>query len=311
MFIDVLTRVSADTGLGIVQKREVLNNILHVAAKEIHSKLECNSIYREVSVVVPPNKIIALPSIIGDIKGMRLSEIEQTVELHGLTQPKYVLDVSLYKFRNWRDLGESPVHTLPANVGPISFYPKAIETTPITIKISGPTNLGSKIEESVIISSLSGHSTIQLFDPNIDSITCAQKRNYDIIIKDSAGTEIAVLYNTFDKTRYKLIDVSEYSWPSDTVDDEFIMDICYKKPAIKLVNDSDSFYAGDEYDEAWYCMAMHIFLDPLQNRKDESLMFRAKCADLLQSTKDSKEKGIMKQMVFGPNKYYNLFPSSY
>ena len=60
MLIDVLTRLSADTGLGIVQKRESLLQILNSAAKEIRSKLECNSIYREISVVVPKNKIIAL-----------------------------------------------------------------------------------------------------------------------------------------------------------------------------------------------------------------------------------------------------------
>lgn len=312
MLIDVLTRLSADTGLHVEQKRNVLLQYINNAAKEIHKKLDCNRIYREMTVVVPADKIIALPSNVGEIRGLKFTEHDVVFNVESLNSPKYTNNIEVFKLTNWRDLGDSPVHTLPQNIGTIKLFPKGIETVPVTVCISGATNLSAKLEERILVNNIGGHSSTNLFNPELHSIMCSVSRKYDIVIKDANDNEIAVLNNNERRTRYKLIDVSELGWINDTDNNETLIDILYKVPVTELLNDSDMFYTDDEtYDQAWYCMAMHLFLDPLKDRKEESMIYRGKCTDLLREAKESSEGDIVKKISFGKNKYYGLFDKYY
>lgn len=307
MLIDILSRLSADTGLHVEQKRTLLLTYINHAAKELHKKLECNRMHREMTVAVPSNKIISLPSLVGETKGFRFTEHAATIDLESLNQPKYTSNVETFKLTNFRDLGDSPVHTLPQNIGKLKVYPKGIESSPITLCISGATNSAARVEERILVNNIAGHETMKLFTPDINSIMCASNRTYDIVIKDAAENEIAVLNNNERRTRYKLIDVSEFGWTSDTDNNETLIDVLYKVPATELINDSDMFYTDDEsYDEAWYCMAMHLFLDPLKDRKEDSMIYRGKCTDLLREAKESSEGNIVKRINYPSNKYFDI-----
>src|SRR6266576_3181861 len=143
---------------------------------------------------------------------MRIHTNELPFDLHSMAAPRYVANTIGYRFKNWRDLGESAVHTLPANIGPLTLINQVIEDPPITVLIDGETNKAARIQESVL---MSGNSAItnNSFTTKIYTIACATRvRNSDIVVRDANNNVIATLYNTDTKTRYKVCDVSQVFW---------------------------------------------------------------------------------------------------
>lgn len=306
MLIDVLTRLSADTGYHLTDQRASLINLTNRAADTIHKMLECNKMFREVTLVVSPDSVVTLPSYIGEIRGLRMHTNELPFDLHSIGSPRYTSSTLSFKFKNWRDLGESVVHTLPTLVGQLTIESNVVETTPVQLLISGQTNLAARIEETITLNAAS-KTTVNLFGPQIYKIACLTERTGDIVIKDANGTEIATLYNTENQTRYKLIDVSQVFWTLDTAAGESFIDLCYKVKASRLIKDTDSFYAGDDYDNAWYHMAMHHYFSPLTGREVDSTTQHSLSVVALQSIKDGSEQEIVKKATFGRNKFYGLF----
>lgn len=309
MLLNVITDVAAETGMDLDSQKEKLIRLANRAAKEMWKELECNKIYREVTLVVPIDKVVSLPSLIGELRGMRMHTNDLPFDLHSIGQPRFVTTTMGYKFKNWRDLGESGVYTKLTQVGPLILTTPTVEDNPVDVVISGQTATGAQIQEVIRMDELS-KQTNNLFGPELFSIGCfSNNRKFDISIacNDDLLTEIAVLYNNQQKTRYKIVDVSQVYWSIDTSLNESFIDVMFKVPQVELVNDADSFYAGDDYDEAWYSMCMYFYLKPLQNRLQDAMAAKASCMSFLQAAKDSTEQGIVKKIQFGRNKYFGLF----
>jgi hypothetical protein len=103
------------------------------------------------------------------------------------------------------------------------------------------------------------------------------------------------------------VDVSQIFWTLDTSAGESLIDVLYKVPKTSLFRDSDSFYAGDDFDEAWYNMAMHLYYKPIQNRKDDSVAFLGLAMNDVRAAKESAESGIIKRLSYGRNRFYGIF----
>lgn len=300
MLIDVLTRVCEDTGYDIVQERAKAIKLLNQASSELYQELDCNRIKREISCLVGRNMIVALPSMIGELQGMRQHSSEVIVPLESMT-PRYASNTLGYKWKNWRDLGESPVHTLPQAIDTLSFTSAVIESS--VVKISGQTNVAAIESESVTLDASPKTST-KLWNPaGLKSITSTSDRTCDIVVLDAEGNEIAVLYNNERRTRYKMVDVSELFWGNDNSDGQTIVDILYKEPLYYLTNDTDSFPAGDIYDDAWHARAMSLYFAPMQGRLSDANRYRMMSLNLLRNIKDGSEKSTIKKLEFGRNKY--------
>lgn len=312
MLIDVITRLAQDIGYHVVQQRDKLVRLANDSAKEIYQELDCNRIKREVSCLVGRNKHVALPYFIGELQGMRQCSSEQLIPLMPMV-PRYASDTMSYKWKNWRDIGESPFHTLPVSIDALTFEASVIESA--VVRINGQTNVAARESEDITLDSSPKDST-KLYNPaGIRSISSASTRTCDITVKDGEGNEVAILYNSQAKTRYKMVDVSKLFWGADNNSDETIIDILYKEPLWLLTEDTDSFPAGDIYDEAWYyrAMSVHFNSKPTLNTSlaatNHTLSLVA-----LRNIKDGSERGIIKKLEFGRNKYmrqdnYNTFDS--
>jgi len=300
MLIDVLTRVCEDVGYHITQERDKGIKLLNQASREIYQELDCNRIKREISCLVGRNMIVALPSMIGELQGMRQHSSEVLVPLESMT-PRYASNTLGYKWKNWRDLGESPVHTTPANIDTLTFEASVLEDA--IVKINGQTAAAAATSESVTIDASPKDSTNLWVPAGLKSITSTSARTCDIIVKDGDGTEVAVLYNNERRTRYKMVDVSELFWGNDNTEGQTIIDILYKEPLYYLTNDTDSFPAGDIYDEAWHARAMAIFYATTEGRMQDANRWRMVSLNLLRNIKDGSEQGVIKKLTFGRNKY--------
>src|SRR6202000_530225 len=119
-----------------------------------------------------------------------------------------------------------------------------------------------------------------------------------------------ILPNTDRKTRYKMIDVSQFPSLLDISSADgtsSLIDVLYKVPLRKLTADSDSFPAGDDYDNAWYYFALWCWYLPMQNKTKETAEALQEALIAAQSVKDDTESSIEKKITFGQNKFYNLF----
>src|SRR5947207_937817 len=238
---------------------------------------------------------------------MRMNTNELPFDVNSIAQPRYVSTTLAHKFKNWRDLGESAIQQTLSQATQLILAPAGGSTEPnsVTYQIAGPTATSKYIEET--ISGTTGGITSNVFT-DVVSISCADDRVYDTIVQEQvSNTVVAVLDNNQIKTRYKWIDVSLIFWTIDTVDQGSLIDVLYKLPKTKLRNDTDSFYAGEDYDEAWYSMSMYQYLRLIQNRLNDAQAMRAAGLAMLQAAKDSSESGIMKKIQFGRNKFYGLF----
>ena len=307
MLYPIIKRVSAETGIDLVQDRVVLVDYFNAACRVFHGELEANKMFREVTLVVPPDKIISLPSFIGEIRGIRIHSSEQLVPLHMMNTPRYSNSTLAYRVKNWRDLGDSPVQCNLTNVGPLTLTCSNVEATPVTVQIAGQTSSASKLEESILVNATTV-TTVNQFGPTIFSIACFGDRNNDITISDSQGNVLAVLGNKDSKTRYKLMDVSQIYWPtSDTSAGNFFADILYKLPFVNCKNDTDSFAGGDDYDEAIYNMMMHLNFAAQGGKDQQANAALGRAMQLLKAAKDGSEEGVHKKLQWGRNKFYDLF----
>src|SRR4051812_29212754 len=127
MIYNVLKAVAADTGLHPVDKRVSLISILNRAAKEMYNELECNKIYQETTLVVPVNKVISLPSFVGELRGMRTHTNEMPFDLESIGQPRYIKNTFDYRMKNWRDKGETACHTIPTDYAPLTIEATGVE----------------------------------------------------------------------------------------------------------------------------------------------------------------------------------------
>lgn len=308
MLFNVLKRLAADTGYGIVQQRAALLALLNQSALELYNMLECNKIYREATLVVAKNSVVALPNFVGELRGMRAHTEDAPFDLNSIGSPRYVSGVWNYRVRNWRDLGETPVHTLVSLVGPLTLTIDVIDAT-VSVLIVGQTNIAQRIQETIVMDAAS-KTTVNSFGPAIYKIASFSPRNGDITILDGGAIEVAKLYNTDNQSRYKLVDVSEVFWSDDTSNSESLIDVAYKVPLIQFSQDADSFPAGDDYDNAWYNMAMSLYYLPLENGAAQATAYRGASLAAVIAAKDGSEDQIVKKLSFGRNKFFSLFNRS-
>lgn len=308
MYIDVVQRLATSTGLDVVRQRLTLQNLLNNGAKELYNRLQCNKIHWENTLRVPNNKIVSLPNYLGEIKGIRSSISGVLIDLQGMSQPRYTSATWKYRWKNWRDLGESAVMQLPSAVAPLSIT-ATVQSPPITVLVSAQTQNAFRIEEEVLMDA-PVKQTVNMFGPEIYTIACMQDRNCDITISDVNGLVLAQLPNTDRKTRYKMIDVSQFPSLMDVSSSDgssSLIDVLYKVPLRRLTKDSDCFPAGDDYDNAWYYFSLWLYYLPIQNKANEAGEAFSAALMATQAVKDDTESSIEKKLTFGKNKFFDLF----
>jgi hypothetical protein len=301
MLKNVIERLAEDTGMNLTVDRAALVKLANRGAEDLHTKIEANFLRREITVVVPRNKVIALPLSVGNIRGLAESTNDLRIPLHTRQQPRYVKSNREYTIHNWRDLGFSPIHTSLDVIAPLKLQIAVVENPAVVVKILGQTVSAQKIEEEVTVSAVEV-STVNSFGPAIFSIASFNTgRLHDIIILDDDDNEIAVLANNAQNTQYKLIDVSEYYWNIDTENDETLVDVLYKLPYTSLENDSDNFLFSDS---AVYFNAMALWLATQQGKEIQAGGFQAQALIEAEANKNDQELMQEKKLDFGRTPYY-------
>lgn len=300
----LLQRLAEKTGYDLTTQRDQLVRLANQGAKEIYETTDLPNSLMEVVVGVPANKQIALPRFIGDLRNMREVDTKLRHDLLDM-RPRYNYQPWGQMWRKWRLKGITPIHTSIASESPVTLITPAVETEPPVVVITGKIATANKITDSITVDALS-KTGVRPF-AEIYNISCKTLRTYDITVKDINGIELAVLANNEYRTRYVLVDVSEYPFATNECGTR-CMEVLYKKPYEWMTEDTDEFHA-DGYEDAIFYKCMSIWSADQEGKEQRALLAEQKVNGMLINKINHAEGPTQKEMTFAPNPYLGFHPN--
>jgi len=309
MLIDILKQIAPLTGYNLSDadsRSYLVDVIVNPAAKELYKTYELCNVNDEQVFLLPAGKqVLALPYYVGNVISIRDVDFQRPFEITDMRIRYHDMSIGYPSVFTWREKRkEAPLHTVTNNDGKITLRMSEPSKSNITITITGRTLVASKTSEDVVFAvGDTEHTTVNSFLlEDIDSIRKSNYNEQDIYLYDMVMTEISVIPNCLLKPCYTLYNVqNEYSAMSYQKDR--YMEVLFRKAYIPMVKDTDSFVAGDIYDEAIYWKAAEIYYTKRQGEDSVMLADAAykKCEDLVNKISDANDYNKFRPLPFGSN----------
>lgn len=299
----ILDRVGKKLGINPNDnhQRSIMLDYLNEAAQELYEESDMVGSLTEDSFYVQGDKTIALPSNVSSIRAMREKESKYPWVLTNLTE-RYSRNNVEQDDRTWRVRGYEPFKVTPTSYSGIKAT--ATQSMPeITLTVVGTRSDSSRFVEEVEMDGTS--NTFSTTFTSIESVIKSDVCTYDISIKQSDDTVLAVIPNNEKESRYLICDVSEYPWESTaTQDDEHTLEVLYKKKLPYLSKDSDEFPA-DGYDNILINKVMQLFLEE-QGKMEEARIYDQKASRSLGRRNADLERGQLQKVKFDKHPHDKL-----
>tara|TARA_R100000664_G_scaffold7716_2_gene12932 strand:+ start:434 stop:1402 length:969 start_codon:yes stop_codon:yes gene_type:complete len=299
----ILDRVGKKLGINPNDnhQRSIMLDYLNEAAQELYEESDMVGSLTEDSFYVQGDKTIALPSNVSSIRAMREKESQYPWVLTNLTE-RYSRNNVEQDDRTWRVRGYEPFKVTPTSYSGIKAT--ATQAMPeITLTVVGTRSDASRFVEEVEMDGTS--NTFSTTFTSIESVIKSDVCTYDISIKQSDDTVLAVIPNNEKESRYLICDVSEYPWESTaTQDDEHTLEVLYKKKLPYLSKDSDEFPA-DGYDNILINKVMQLFLEE-QGKMEEARIYDQKASRSLGRRNADLERGQLQKVKFDKHPHDKL-----
>lgn len=286
----VASNEGINTTLNAAQKARY-RALINLAAEEIWESTDLPGCEKEVVLRVTADKEMALPSFVGELRGIRSLEDETRWNVTNM-RPRYSGNPWPDKWTGWRYKGMSAIQTEITNAAPLTVAIPVADAT-VTLTITGSTANSNNIAETLTLSVVSQVTTNSFLQ--IHSITKNGYNDTDITVSDADGNVLAVVYNNYLKSQYVIVDVSAYPTYGTCVDGLRLMECLYKMPLPTLINDNDEFPVYG-YDKIIADKTIQI----IQEKKEpNALLMDAKIARNLANKVAGKEQAIEKKLQFG------------
>jgi len=299
----ILDRVGKKLGINPNDnhQRSIMLDYLNEAAQELYEESDMVGSLTEDSFYVQGDKTIALPSNVSSIRAMREKESQYPWVLTNLTE-RYSRNNVEQDDRTWRVRGYEPFKVTPTSYSGVKAT--ATQSMPeITLTVVGTRSDASRFVEEVEMDGTS--NTFSTTFTSIESVIKSDVCTYDISIKQSDDTVLAVIPNNEKESRYLICDVSEYPWESTaTQNDEHTLEVLYKKKLPYLSKDSDEFPA-DGYDNILINKVMQLFLEE-QGKMEEARIYDQKASRSLGRRNADLERGQLQKVKFDKHPHDKL-----
>ena len=299
----ILDRAGKKLGInpGDNHQRSIMLDYLNEAAQELYEESDMVGSLVEDSFYVQGNKTIALPSNVSSIRAIREKESKYPWKLSNLTE-RYAYNNLEQDDRTWRIKGYEPFKVTPTSFSGMKAVVTAAMST-ITITVVGSAAGISRAFEEVTLS-----STSNAFSPtftSIESIIKSDVCTYDISIKESDDTVVALIPNNEKESQYLIVDVSEFPLESDAAqNDQNTLEVLYKEKLPYLSKDSDEFPA-DGYDNIIVNKVMQLFMEE-QGKIEEAMLYDKKASRSLGRRNADLERGQIQRVRFDKHPHDKL-----
>jgi hypothetical protein len=274
---------------------------LNEGAQELYEESDMVGSLVEDSFYVQGNKTIALPSNVSSVRAIREKESQYPWNLSNLVE-RYARNNIEQDDRTWRIKGYEPFKVTPTSFA--SMKATATQSmTDISLTVVGTRSDASRFVETVDMDATS--NTFSTTFTAIESIIKSDVCTYDISIKQSDDTVVAVIPNNEKESSYLIVDVSEYPWESDAAqDDTHTLEVLYKKKLPYLSKDSDEFPA-DGYDNILVNKVMQLFMEE-QGKIEEAMLYDKKASRSMGRRNADLERGQLQKVKFDKHPHDKL-----
>lgn len=305
---NILTRVATELGIALnnsSQRAFTISRINEAAAEMWNAFDLVNSLREQTFVITNENFVLALPSSIGTIRGIR--KLLSTVKLDILDmRPRYAQHGSYLNGYKWRLLGKSPLHTYIDNASCLVFSQAKPAEEAYNITVVGQTPNSSSLSESVTMAE--GEKQVMTTNNFIDvkSIVKSGPTSYDLTVFDVNGTELSFIPNNETSVLYLLCQILEGdSTSTSALSVDQYVEVLYKPTFVPFVNDADEFQApGYDAAIAWRTLEMCYMS---AGKTTEASYAREKVAQLLIDAVRNDNAGKELMLNFVERGYYSMF----
>ena len=266
----ILDRVGKKLGINPNDnhQRSIMLGYLNEGAQELYEESDMVGSLVEDSFYVQGDKTIALPSNVSSIRAVREKESQLPWNLANITE-RYSHNSTAQDHRTWRIKGYEPFKLTPTSFANLKATATAAMTD-ISLTVIGTRSDASRFVETVEMDATS--NTFSTTFTSIESIIKSDVCTYDISIKESDDTVLAVIPNNEKESQYLIVDVSEFPWDdSAPQDDAHTLEVVYKKKLPYLSKDSDEFPA-DGYDNIIINKVMQLYMEE-QGKIEEAMLY--------------------------------------
>lgn len=278
------------------EAKSYIDALINRACEELYDSTDLPGCLREVYVRVTAHKRIALPPFIGEIRNLREALYGYTWHL-GSQQERYHLNKWVTEFNRWTFVGYSPLGLDITNAAPLTYKIAAADSS-VIVTATGSTPDAAFATESITMDAISKPGVKTFI--HVNSITLNKKPNHNIQVVDANNREMALIYNTMTEARYLILDVSQYPNLGECGDGTKVMEVLYKIPLRKLVDDDDVFPLPD-WDTIIAYKAIQLNFEGQEGKEDRVQMMHSKINLLMSRKITDKKSGIGNAVTFGEN----------
>jgi hypothetical protein len=267
----ILALTSAKIGLNPDDEgqRKVLLRFLNEAAFELYTQSDMAGSLMEQVFKVNGDQTIALPAYVGELRAVR--EVSTMIPWNiNQLRPRYNQSNWPDFYRNFRLKGRMPLMSSITNESTINIVVPSVETTPITVTITGQTATASRISETVTVNELSVTTKYQFIE--VVAVSKSQVTDYDVTLTDADDKVLTVIPNNELQAWYQVVDISTMPWSaSSSSSTDHYVEILYKKSLCYLSEDGDEFPAPG-YDTIVSNKMMQIWAQE-EGKADQALAY--------------------------------------
>lgn len=311
----ILNTVASDVGMNMsnTAQRNYLVAKVNEAAREIYRKKDLPVSLKEVYIRATPNREMALPPFIGELRALRkgCNDAQYCTERWDLHSqyPRYNKSPWQHLWNNWRDKGNTPIAIEWLNTAPGTIsYPEV--DNDLTITIVGETSNSNRATDNIVVS-----ATTKAWNKTFLNITRIAKNkitDYNVVLLDADGNECAIIYADQLEASYKLVDVSAYpEWGNCTCSDgTAIMELLYK-PVLPIMSlDTDTFPIQG-YDDLIVVKTKQILAEQEEGKEERAILMDSKASRMLKEISDDKTGHLRKMVTHKKNPFFDMYDDNY
>lgn len=303
---NILRKVRSDSGmnsplLNVEQNAQLIDKI-NEAADEIYSMKDLPVTLQEVYVRATNDQRISLPPFVGEIRAIRSVEYDNQWTLHDL-RPRYNSLDWPNKWNKARIIGEFPTKDEEENIAPGTINYPVVDAT-LTVTIVGETANSNRGIDSII---QTGVSTVWI--KTFTAIRAIRKNkitDYNVVINNADGEEIAVIYADQLESRYLVLDISMYPNIQTCDDGIIVFEVLFKPRLNRMENDEDSFPVSG-YDDIIALRTKQLLLEDQEGKEAQAILKYEKSKVRLKEKTEDKVGTTEHMLQFAPNPILNIF----
>ena len=214
--ITILTQAQARLGINLsdAQGRIILYQFLNQATRELNEQTDLFGSLAELAMPIYAPAKLTFPSNVASLRGVRWN-VDKNLYTIRPVSAKYTHENWKNAWRNFTPLGFAATERGFSVSGPLTIETTGIDSPVAQLVVVGKTVKSGRAQEIITLSS-ERQTTVNSYADEINSLVRVSVGTHDIVVKDSAGNQLARIENNQRQARYLVVDIGEFPQISET-----------------------------------------------------------------------------------------------